>query len=157
MDLAIRYFHFLGIIVLFASLSLEHVLAKKSITRETLKRLLIVDIVAGVSAVVVVTCGVSLWWFVGKPAEFYTQNWIFHTKLTVFVCIALISLIPTRYFLSQRKTDSQEIAVPAKVINAIRFELFLFVLMPLLAVLMASGTGLDAEVANHLRQQLVSP
>jgi putative membrane protein len=54
-ELIIRYFHFLGIFFVFASLVAEHLLLRKSVTPDELKRVSTVDTIYGFSAVIVLT------------------------------------------------------------------------------------------------------
>jgi putative membrane protein len=81
-----------------------------------------------------------MWLQVGKPPAFYTENGLFHVKLTLFVLSSLVSIYPTLFFLKHRKNRSTSpIAIPKKVFMAIRVELLLITILPLLAVLVARG------------------
>lgn len=142
-EVLIRYFHFASILVLYAALTSQHVFAKPVVDADIMRRLRILDITYGVAAVIVLGCGLSLWLWVGKPAEFYSANWIFHLKVGLFVATGLASIIPTKFFLSQRNNAQPEIHIPKRVINMIRLELTIVIILPLLAVLMARGTGLS--------------
>jgi putative membrane protein len=141
LELTLRYFHFTAIFVLVSMLVAEHLLLKPELKREELSRLARIDLIYGVSAVVVFVAGLSLWLWVGKPAEFYSSNPVFHTKLTLFVVMALVSIYPTQFFLKNRRTEHDVIAVPKSIIHVVRLELLLFVLIPALAVAMARGVG----------------
>ena len=138
----VRYFHFLGIIVLVACLSFEHFIVKKEMSRAEIKRLSLVDSIYGISALIVLTAGFLLWFWVGKSAAYYSGNWIFHTKLTLFILVGLLSIYPTIYFIKNRKGHPDEmIRVPKSVIMMIRMELLIVLILPLLAVLMSLGIG----------------
>lgn len=143
LDLLIRYAHFLGIMIVFASLFSEHLLLKPEIDKQTLKKLLVVDGVYGASAIVVFIMGGMLWFSVGKPAEFYSANPLLHVKVSLFILVGLLSIVPTVFFMKHRKVDAMAISVPKKIIMIIRFELALLLVIPLLAVLMAHGVGLN--------------
>ncbi|MGM0562979.1 MAG: DUF2214 family protein [Pseudomonadota bacterium] len=143
-EVVIRYVHFLSIFVLFALLTSEHLLLKPQVSRADIKRLAIIDLAYGITALVVLGAGLALWLGVGKPAEFYTKNPVFHAKFGLFILIGLLSIGPTVFFIKQRKTTAETIAVPRALIHLIRLELTLLVLMPLLAVLMAKGIGLPS-------------
>jgi len=81
-------------------------------------------------------------WGFGKPAVYYTKNWVFHTKITLFLLVGLLSIYPTVFFIKNRKGNSQEIVeVPGAVIWTLRIELTLLLIIPLLAGLMAHGVG----------------
>ncbi|MCF7806941.1 MAG: DUF2214 family protein [Candidatus Marinimicrobia bacterium] len=141
-DIIIRYLHFLGIIVLSSSLVLEHFLLELELSNKQLKRVVRVDLIYGISALVVLVSGLLLWFGVGKPAAFYTSNGFFHIKLTLFLLIAGLSVYPMIFFLKHRKTEAAQIAIPPRVIMFLRIELALLVILPLLGVLIARGSGL---------------
>lgn len=138
-----RYFHFILIFAIFSSLVAEHLLLKASMTRRELRSLATLDAIYGVSAILLVIVGLVLWFSVGKPADFYTKNWIFHIKVALFVIVALLSIYPTVFFMKNRKgTNLDEVIVPPKSIKMlIRLELLLLLIIPLLAALMAQGVG----------------
>lgn len=141
-DLAVRYLHFLAIFAMFALLSIEHVSLKGRVDSDGLKRMAIVDAAFGISALIALFAGIGMWFLVGKPAGFYNNNWIFHTKVTLFVLVGILSFIPTRFIAKQRKKTALDgILVPRSIVHIIRLELFLLCLIPLLAVLMANGVG----------------
>ena len=143
LEIFLRYVHFLCIFAIVGSLVSEHAMLKKSMTRREIGRLATIDAVYGIAAVILVIAGLTLWLgSVGKPAVFYTKNWIFHTKLTVFIIVGLSSIVPTVFFTKNRKGNPDEIvAVPARVFMMLRVELLLIAIMPLLAGLMAHGVG----------------
>lgn len=140
-DLVVRYLHFLAIFVMFSLLSIEHLLLKGELNKAWLNRVAIVDTAYGVAALIVLLCGAGLWFWVGKPSGFYNQNWIFHTKIALFVTVGILSFIPTRFISRQRKTTAITYPVPRSITLIIRLELTLLCLIPLLAVLMANGVG----------------
>lgn len=141
-ELICRYLHFICIIVIAGALTVEHLLIKPRMSRGELDRLARIDLIYGISAIVLVFAGLSLWLWVGKPAEFYSKNWIFHLKLSLAIALGLMSLPPTIYFLKNRKGDPDEMVdLPKSLIRWIRMELLLLVILPLLAVLMARGIG----------------
>jgi putative membrane protein len=99
--------------------------------------------VYGIAALTLLTAGLTLWLgSFGKPAEFYTKNWLFHTKITLFAVIGILSIYPTVFFIKNRKGNPVEkIKIPKSVFWMLRFELLLLFIIPLLAVLMAHGIG----------------
>jgi len=143
LEIFLRYIHFLCIFAIVGSLVSEHAMLKKSMTRRDIGRLATIDAVYGIAAAILVVAGLTLWLgSIGKPAVFYTKNWIFHTKLTLFILIGLSSIIPTVFFLKNRKGNLDEIvAVPGRVFMMLRLELLLLAILPLLAGLMAHGVG----------------
>lgn len=141
-EIIIRYCHFIAFMVLTAMLVAEHLLLKKRLTADEVRRLAIIDLVYGIAATVALVAGLALWFWVGKPAEFYTRNGIFHTKVTLFIVMALISIYPTVFFIRNWRARVPALDVPKGIIMAIRAELVLLLVIPLLAVLMARGIGL---------------
>lgn len=141
-EIIVRYIHFLGIIGLSAALIGEHLLIAPTVSAERMRKLAMVDAIYGISAILVLTAGLLLWFWVGKPAEFYSKNWVFHLKVTLFVVIALLSIYPTVFFLKHRKTHADLVTIPKKLIVVLRFEILLLLVIPLLAVLMSRGVGL---------------
>lgn len=143
MEIFLRYIHFISIFGIVGSLVSEHMLLKKSMTRAEIGRVARIDAVYGIAALILLSAGLTLWLGgVGKPAEFYTKNWIFHTKITFFLTIGLLSIYPTVFFTRNRKGNPDEvIEVPSTVFWMLRLELLLLFIIPLLAGLMARGIG----------------
>lgn len=142
LEIIVRYIHFVGIILFSATLFAEHLLLTPVIEKKTLSKLLVIDAIYGASAVVILFAGLTLWFGVGKPAAFYNANWIFHTKVTLFILIALLSIYPTTFFMRHRKSTQPYIQVPKSLILLLRAELTLLLILPLLAVLMSRGVGM---------------
>jgi putative membrane protein len=142
LEIAVKYMHFLSIFFIVAALSAEYILLKNEMTRREIGRLATIDAIYGISALTLLAAGFSLWFWVGKPAEFYSKNWIFMTKLTLFIIVGLLSIIPTIFFLKQRKGDAGEmVAIPRKIKMMVRIELLILFFIPLLATLMSKGIG----------------
>jgi len=138
----IRYLHFIAILGVVSTVVSEHLLLKDKMSRKEILKLSRIDAVYGISAILVVIAGLSLWLWVGKPSEYYSRNYIFHTKFTLFIIVGLLSIVPTIFFAKNRKGDPEEIIeIPKKIIMFIRIELTLLFIMPLLAVMMAYGKG----------------
>jgi putative membrane protein len=139
-DLFVRYFHFLGIFAMFALLTVQHMLLKGQVAAGGMKKIAVIDATYGAAALVVLLCGLGLWLWVGKPAGFYSHNWVFHTKVTLFVLVGILSIFPTLFILKNRKKNTT-VDVPKYIVMLVRFELLLLCIIPLLAVLMANGVG----------------
>lgn len=136
----IRYLHFLGIIFLSCTLFAENLLLSKRLEKKLIKKLVIIDAFYGIAAVVTFFAGYMLWFSMGKPKEFYTSNILFQIKVMVFVVIGVLSIIPTIFFLKNRKAEG-DLDVPNYVLVTKRIEISLLPLLPLLAALMARGIG----------------
>ena len=142
-EILIRYLHFVSMFILVASVLGQHLMLKGRITRATVGKAQRLDIAYAIAVVVVLATGLAQWFLVGKPAEFYSSNPIFHTKLTLFLFVGLISIYPSVFLGKHRKGDPGEIVeIPKKLIWSVRVELLLLFLMPLLATLMARGIGI---------------
>lgn len=144
------YLHFMAISLLFALLLLEHHLFRQPLTLERARSLFRIDIVFGISAAVVLASGIARATFYGKGLDYYLNNSLFHAKVGLFVAVAILSIYPTLTFLRWRRalTESQAPRVSSStarwVTAAIRLELMLLLLIPLLAVFMARGFGVTA-------------
>jgi putative membrane protein len=139
-----RYLHFLAILILAGCLVIENMAIARQISAEDARNLAKVDAAFGISALLVFLFGLTLWLWVGKPAEFYSANPLFHFKLALFAGMGLLSIYPTVFFLRHRKLPAGTVAVPPSVIWLLRSELVVLLLIPVLAVLMARGIGLPA-------------
>ena len=81
--------------------------------------------------------------WIGKPAAFYSSNPVFHTKLTLFLIIGIVSIYPSVFLGKNRKGEqSEEVVIPSALVWSVRVELLLLLLLPLLATLMAKGIGI---------------
>jgi len=138
----VRMVHFLAILSFTAVLAVQNALLKPTLSRRELRRLTVLDAVYGLSAVLVFGAGHALWFMVGKPAEFYTKNPVFHVKLTLFVVVFLLSIVSTVFFLKRWRSGAETVVVPARVRVLKRVEFGLLLLIPVLAVIMAAGVGL---------------
>jgi putative membrane protein len=137
-----RYFHLFFILGVVGCLVTQNFVVSSRINRKDLSILSKADLVYGVCSILVVALGLTLWFGVGKPAEFYTYNWIFHTKVGLFVIVGLLSIYPTIAFNKwKKKSELTEFEVPKVMILVIRLELLLIALIPLLATIMARGIG----------------
>jgi len=143
LEILLRYLHFVSIFAIVGSLVSEHMLLRRTLLRSEISRLATIDAVYGIAALTLLTVGLTLWLgSVGKPAVYYTKNWIFHTKITLFATVGLLSIYPTMFFLKNRKGNQDEtVQIPKAIFWLLRFELLLLFIIPLLAGLMAHGVG----------------
>ena len=143
LEIFLRYTHFVSIFVIFSLLVSEHLLLKKELARREVSRLARIDAIYGMAALTLLAAGLTLWLSgIGKPAVFYSRNWIFHAKISLFVLVGLLSIHPTVFFIKNRKGAADDIVkIPSSVFWALRLELLLLVIIPLLAGMMAKGIG----------------
>lgn len=141
-EIILRYFHFISIFAIVGSLVSEHLLLKKEMTRTEITRLSRIDAVYGLAALTLLGVGLTLWFSgVGKPSVYYSQNWIFHLKITLFGIVGLLSIYPTIFFIKNRGTQNDLVTIPPIIFWMLRIELFLVFIIPMLAGLMARGVG----------------
>jgi putative membrane protein len=142
-EIILRYVHFISIFTIVSSLVSEHLLLKKELSRKDIGRLARIDSFYGIAAMTLLAAGLTLWLGgIGKPAVFYSKNWIFHTKITCFVIVGLLSIYPTVFFIKNRKgSPDEKIQIPSSIFWLLRFELLLLFIIPFLAGLMAKGIG----------------
>lgn len=140
-EIIVRYLHFISVFAIVSAIVAEHLLLKERMSRKEILLLSRIDAIYGIGAIVLLGAGMSLWLAVGKPAAFYSNNWIFHLKLGLFVLLGLLSIYPTIFFMKNRKGDDMDmlIDVPSSIKMLIRLELVLLLVMPFLAGLMAKG------------------
>ncbi len=142
-DILVRYIHFLSLAVVFAALIGQHVLLKGTVPRSTVALVQRFDLAYAIAVIAVLATGLLQWFSGSKPAAFYSSNPVFHTKLTLFLAIGLVSIYPSVFFGKHRKGDPAELVeIPKGIVWSVRIELLLLALMPLLAVLMAKGLGI---------------
>lgn len=144
------FLHFFAAFVLFAALAAELVLASGAPDHSRAVRLLRVDMVFGIAAGVALAAGVVRVLFLEKGAAYYFHNGFFMAKMLLFALVGLLSIYPTREFLSWRKAIArgEAPAVDAVVMRRLRtvlhVEATLVVLLILCASLMAHGVGVFA-------------
>jgi putative membrane protein len=141
------FLHHLSAFLLFAALMLELVLLRGALTAENARKVVMADMIYGISAGVLLVVGLGRAFHFEKGAYYYFHNWAFHTKLTLFVLVGLLSIIPTREILRWRpalKAGQVPTVAPEKLKrmrSVIHYELIGVVLIMLMAALMAKGIG----------------
>ena len=142
------FLHHVAAFVLFAALVVEFVLIRDALTLGSARKIVMADLVFGISAGVLLIVGLGRVFHFEKGAAYYFHTWTFIAKLSLFVIIGLISIIPTREFLSWRKAvrEGQVPQVAPEKMRSLRaiihMELAGIVLIILMAALMAKGVGL---------------
>ena len=101
------YLHFLGMMMLMATLVAEHVTLQLQMTRLHLQRLAMSDLFYGIAAGIVFLTGLLRFAYFGKGIHFYLGNPLFYIKVGMFLLVAFISVYPTMRFLAWRKMLKQ--------------------------------------------------
>ena len=144
-DALLHFAHFICIFLLASLLAGEAVLLRKSLPRDRVTQLQVVDRWYGIAAGLVIVTGLLLVFFGEKGATYYAHNAIFWTKMTLFVMIALISILPTVAFLRWNKrlgadgSVTLEDAEYGRLRGLVWLQIGLLALLPLCAALMANG------------------
>ena len=111
------------------------------------RRVLAVDGIFGAASGAILVVGLLRVFFFEKGAAYYFHSVTFIIKLSLFVAVGLLSIYPTRHFLSWRQPLRQGVAPifdPDKlrtVRRIIHLELIALVVLILCAALMARGIG----------------
>ncbi len=140
-----RLLHFAALFCLFGSIVIENIAIKAEINQEDIRNLAKIDRIAGFSVIAVTAFGLILWFSIGKPAEFYSSNIIFHWKLAVFLLLIIIATFPAVFFHKNRLSTEPTLEVPRLIRVLLKAELLLMLIIPILAFLMARGIGLEAS------------
>jgi len=141
------FLHHVAAFTLVSAFAIEFVLIRHEVTLKNARALLVADLVAGASVGAVLVVGLLRVFFFEKGAAYYFHSVPFLAKLTLFVLVALLSIYPTREFLSWRQSlkEGRAPIVDAIKQRAIRsvlhVELAAIVLLVLNAALMARGIG----------------
>ena len=139
------FLHHLAAFTLVACVAVEFILLRAELSLWTARRLLATDAVLGISAVVLLLAGLArVFWF-EKGATYYFHNHAFLTKFSLFIIVALLSIVPTREFLSWRKAvrgGTVPVVDAARLKRArmiVHIELAAIVVILLCAAIMAKG------------------
>ena len=148
MSYAIRYLHFISILLVYAAVFAEFIMLSRTLSRKNLSFLAKIDGVYGIASIFVVGAGMAMWFGFDaglgfKPIAWYMENPIFHLKYGLFIVVGILSIWPSIFFMRQRKGDqNEEIQIPNHIRTIVRIELIILSIIPILAVLAAAGISL---------------
>ena len=89
-----RFLHFVAIFGVTAAVIIENIAVKPSISKEDAINLAKISLIDNVSLLLTLMAGYTLWFWVGKPSEFYTENPVFLAKLIIFCIILVFGFFP---------------------------------------------------------------
>ena len=89
-----RFLHFVAIFGVTAAVIIENIAVKPSISKEDAINLAKISLIDNVSLLLTLIVGYTLWFWVGKPSEFYTENPVFLAKLIIFCIILVFGFFP---------------------------------------------------------------
>ena len=145
MSTLFAFLHHLAAFTLASALAIEFALIRSELTLASARRLQVTDIVFGIAAGALLIIGLLREFFFEKGASYYFHSHAFLGKLTLFVVVGLMSIIPTMEFLSWGGAlkAGQVPAIGAKklrlVTAVIHGEMFAIVIILLCAAIMARG------------------
>jgi putative membrane protein len=143
----VAFGHFLAFFALAAALVLELALIAESMSVEVARRIQRADMVAGLSAVLLLLFGSLRTLYFEKGADYYLDNGFFQVKIGLFILAALISVYPTISYRRWSSELAQDIAPGlshsevTRLKRAIHWELVLIGGILVCASLMAKGFG----------------
>jgi putative membrane protein len=145
MSTLFAFLHHLCAFTLVAALAVEFTLIRQELTLSSARKLQVTDLVLGIAAGALLVIGLLRVFFFEKGASYYFHSHAFLTKLSLFIVVGLLSIVPTREFLSWRGAlaAGQVPAIGAKklrlVTGIIHGEFFAIVIILLCAAIMARG------------------
>jgi putative membrane protein len=141
------FLHHVAAFALVSAVGAEFLLIREELTLRSARRIMVADMIIGISAATVLVAGLLRVFFFEKGADYYAHNAFFIAKVSLFVAVALLSVYPTREFLSWRRSLSEG-KLPAaaadklqSIRGVIHLELAGIGLILLCAALMAKGIG----------------
>lgn len=146
-DAALSYLHFIFALILVSALAAEAFILRLPVDARVARLLLRVDVFYGISAVGVILAGLARVFWGAKGVAFYASQPFFWAKMAVFGLIGIISIWPTRKFMSWVKQAGKDAAFAASdadvksIRRLVMIEVHLLALLPLFAALMARGLG----------------
>jgi putative membrane protein len=145
MSTLFAFLHHLCAFTLVSTVAIEFALIRGELTLSSARRLQVTDLVLGIAAGALLVIGLLRVFFFEKGAAYYFHSQAFMAKLSIFIVIGLLSIVPTKEFLSWRGAlkAGQVPAISAKklrlVTAVIHGELLAIVIILLCAAIMARG------------------
>jgi putative membrane protein len=139
------FLHHLCAFTLVAAVAIEFVLIRGELTLASARRLQVTDLVLGIAAGLLLFVGLVRVFFLEKGPDYYWHSHAFLTKFSLFVIMALVSIIPTMEFLSWRgaikagQVPVMDANKRKRVTAVIHGELAAIVIILLCAAIMARG------------------
>jgi putative membrane protein len=143
----VSFAHFLAFYAMTAALVLQLVLLSEEVDIRRARRIRRADAIYGLAALAILGFGFMRVYYFEKGADYYFSNIWFITKLVVFILMGILSTMPTRRFLSWKKTlkSGKAPVLSAADVRKLRLvihaELTGIGIILLCAALMAHGLG----------------
>lgn len=145
MTVLFAFLHHVAAFTLVGALAIEFVSIRGELNLANARKLLAADFILGVSAIFLLAVGLMRVFYFEKGSAYYFSSHAFLGKLSVFIVVALLSIVPTVEFLSWRNSvrAGQTPVVSEKKLKSIRsiihIELAAIILILLFAAIMAKG------------------
>ncbi len=145
MSTLFAFLHHLCAFTLVSAIAIEFALLRQELSVSSARRLLATDLVLGITAGLLLVIGLLRVFFFEKGAAYYWHSHAFLIKFSLFVIVGLLSIIPTREFLSWRgainagQAPVMEAARRRRVTMVIHIELAAVAIILLCAAIMARG------------------
>jgi putative membrane protein len=147
LDAILQYLHISAILALVVFISSEAALCRPQwMNAQVVERLAVVDRLYGIAAGVVLATGLVRVYFGTKGASWYWHNWLLHVKLTLFIVVGLISIVPTIRFIRWKKALQADGSLPSeeevrKARKLVMLQAHIIPVIPLAAAFLARGFG----------------
>ena len=138
-----RYLHFVAIFGVTAAVVIENIAVKPTLSKEDAINLAKISLIDNISLLLTLMAGYTLWFWVGKPTEFYTANPVFLEKLIIFSIILIFGFFPFYFFRRNKKPKKEFVIVAPMTIFCVRLRGALLLVAVMLAFLAARGVGLS--------------
>lgn len=146
-EVLLAYLHFIALFVTYSLLVAELALLQLPAQPGRWRTLSRLDMGYFIAAGAVLATGLARLFFGFKPALYYWHDTWFHALWITFLLIGVLSIVPTVSFIRWAKAERTDpgFTPPVKALRHARghiaFEILLFSIAPLFAVLMARGYG----------------
>ena len=145
MSTLFAFLHHLCAFTMVSAVAIEFTLVRGELTLSSARRLQVTDLVLGIAAGALLIIGLGRVLLFDKGSDYYFHSHAFMAKLSIFIAVALLSIIPTREFLSWRKALKAGQAPSARpeklrlIKTVLHGELLAIVIILLCAAIMARG------------------
>ena len=139
------FFHHVLAFALVAAIVTESALIREPLSRGLVKKLVVVDSIDGVSALLLLLVGFTRVYAYEKGPDYYFASASFEMKMTLFIVAGLISIYPTVTFfrwrkaLKNREPDAVMVRQQKRIKILLTLELLAIVGVLFYAALMARG------------------
>lgn len=147
LDAILQYLHISAILALVVFISSEAALCRPQwMNHAIVERLVVVDRLYGIAAGAVLLTGLLRIYLGPKGSTWYWHNWLLHSKITLFVIVGLISIVPTLRFARWRKALRAGGTLPGeeevrKARKLVMLQAHIIPIIPLAAAFLARGFG----------------